>query len=89
MTKVKFEDVKIYTNATESIEFCYAYMVLNDRTIPVQLQKASNGEWVAIRLSDHKLYLLTTTNNVTMEDWFTNNEADIYDSVAKQIEFSR
>jgi hypothetical protein len=63
--------------------------VYKQQAIPVQLQKASNREWVAISLTTQTLYLLTETNNGTMEDWFTSSEAEIYDFVAKPTEFSR
>ena len=88
MVKVRFENVNIYRNITESKEFCFAYMVIKDEQIPVQLQKASNGEWVAISLSRQTLHLLTATKNDTMEDWFERNDAEIYGSVAKPTEFS-
>ena len=90
MVKAEFEEVKIYEwhEGAEKRKFCYAYMCVNNKRIPVQLQKASNREWIAISLATQALHLLTATGNDTMEDWFTNNKAEIYDSVAKPTEFS-
>jgi hypothetical protein len=85
MAKVKFDEVKIYEwhQDSEVRKFCYAYMDVNNNRIPVQIQKASNKEWIAISLITQTLHLLTATENNTMEDWFESNEAEIYDSVAK------
>lgn len=90
MVKAEFEEVKIYEwhEGAEKRKFCYAYMCVNNKRIPVQLQKASNREWGAISLATQTLHLLAATGNDTMEDWFTNNKAEIYDSVAKPTEFS-
>lgn len=85
MTKVKFEDIKIYKkhNGGEERCFCCADMVVNNRRIPVQLQKLNTGEWVAIGLESQTLHLLSTNKKDSFEDWFDDSEANVCGVVSR------
>lgn len=79
MTKVKFEEIKLSVSHSglEKKKICNAEMIVNNKRVPVQLQRSNTGMWVAIGLESKKIYLLSTNNKESFEDWLNDSKAEL------------
>ena len=86
MTGVKFEKIKICVShiGLEERILCNANMIVNNKHIPVQIQRSKTGEWVAISLDSNTLYPLSANNKESFEDWLNDPEAYICGVVPQQ-----
>ena len=79
MTKVKFEEIKLSVSHSglEKQKSCNAEMIVNNKRVPVQLQRSNTGMWVAIGLESKKIYLLSTNNKESFEDWLNDSKSEL------------